>query len=72
MIFKSLTLSDGVVIATAKGHPTNVVESFRAVSSILLGQHGRWRITEVNGSCSTHAFHDSDMFWTLRAELKSL
>lgn len=72
MIFLSLIFStNGNVTAEAVGHPTDVVENFRKVASLLLSERGPWRITKVGGKCDDLENLDSDMHWWLEAKLKN-
>lgn len=71
MIFCILALSeDGVVTGSAKGHADDVIRNFHAVSQLLLGSRGPWRITDVTGSIPDGDVLDSDMQWTLIAKSK--
>lgn len=71
MQFKVLTLhQEGLVQATATGHPTDVIEAFRKVCELLLSGKGAWRITKVEGNCSPDEPLDSSMEWNLLAVTK--
>lgn len=71
MYFVTLELSnDGVVTATAKGHPTDVMIQFHEVSRLLLHSRGAWRITKVEGKAPPEVNLDSDMKWKLVATAK--
>lgn len=71
MIFKSFSMSHSSIInATAIGHPDEVIKAFREGCSIIFNNLGPWRITEVSGSCLPEMKLDSEMEWSLRAELK--
>lgn len=71
MIFCELKLSeDGTVTAVAKGHPTQVVEKFQAVASLLLSSRGAWRITYMEGQAPPDMDLYSDMRWNLVATAK--
>lgn len=73
MEFHSLNLvPTGTVLATAKGHPTDIVKTFREVCDLLLGDIGPWRMTKIHGTCSDEKDHDSDMTWDLEAKVKTL
>lgn len=72
MKFISLVLKeDGSIIAEAEGHPDEVVRYFREVSSLLLGNQGPWRITEVQGQCPDEISLDSGMTWKLTSKVKN-
>ena len=72
MTFHTLTLTDkGIVSAKAEGHPTDVIEKFHSVASLLLSGQGPWRITKITGRISaTSSYLDSQMLWELEAKLK--
>lgn len=71
MIFGDLKLSkDGVVTASAKGHPSDVHTEFHKVCQLLLGSRGAWRVTDVTGTCPDETELDSDMRWVLIAKSK--
>lgn len=71
MYFVDLALSDdGTLTAKAKGHPTEVMDTFHAVCVMLLSSRGAWRITSVNGMAPRSIALDSDMLWYLVAKSK--
>jgi hypothetical protein len=71
MVFHELELSkDGIVKAEAEGHATEVLEAFRSVCQILLGNMGPWKISYVNGECLDGEVLDSEMKWKLIAKTK--
>lgn len=71
MFTSMVLLPEGKVVATAKGHPDEVVRAFREVCQLVLGGSGPWRITKVLGECSDGVVLDSEMEWTLEAKRKS-
>lgn len=71
MVFHSLAQDEtGLVMATATGHATEVVETFRKVCSLLLSGRGAWRICSVRGEIGPTEEMDSEMHWTLMARPK--
>jgi hypothetical protein len=64
--------NDGLLIATATGHPTVVIEEFHALSKLLLERKGPWRIDYIEGRFTVGETErvDSDMLWTLRSSPK--
>jgi hypothetical protein len=58
-----------VLIASATGHATDVINIFRQVADLIFVNQGAWRITAVNGVCPPSGL-DSDMHWHLKAQLK--
>lgn len=58
-----------VLHVTATGHPTDVIQAFHELCTIVLGRQP-WRISYVQGNCYGGESRDSSMTWDLRAHTK--
>jgi len=68
----SLTFEDGLVEAKAEGHPTDVINEFHEMCSVLLSPYGPWRISQVHGTFRENTDLDSKMRWQLTGMTKKL
>lgn len=60
-----------VVSATAVGHPSDVIDNFHRLCSLLFSGKGAWRITKVEGTLKDSEALESMTTWSLKAKLKS-